>query len=91
MFPASFDNVPIRSFYSQNTYNSDPGYLTVSARNTGSFYGGHKRSDQKRRHKSKRAGKKRVGGAWPAVPQMPQFRMPTSNVYDSMNPPRESI
>ena len=91
MFPASFDNVPIRSFYSQNTYQSDPGYLTVAARYTGSFYGGRKR---RYKSKSKRAGKKHVqqrGGALFSVPQMPQLRMPVSSVYDSMNPPRESV
>jgi hypothetical protein len=89
LFPASFDNVPIRSFYSQNTYNSDPGYLTMNARNTGSFYGGRKRSVHKRKHQSKKRVQQR-GGAWPSVPQIPQLRMPTSNLYDSMNPPRES-
>lgn len=96
LFPASFDNVPIRSFYSQNTYNSDPGYLTTNARNTGSFYGGRKqkrRGTKRRSHKRRSQSKKRVqqrGGAWPSVPQMPQLRMPSFTVYDSMNPPRES-
>ena len=90
IFPASFDNVPIRSFYSQNTYNSDPGYLTVGARNTGSFYGGRKRSAKKRNRTNQKRKSQRGGGALFSVPQMPQVRIPVSSVYDSMHPPRES-
>lgn len=90
LFPASFDNVPIRSFYSQNTYNSDPGYLTVGARNTGSFYGGRKRSAKKRHRTNQKRKSQRGGGALFSVPQMPQVRIPVSSVYDSMHPPRES-
>ena len=90
LFPASFDNVPIRSFYSQNTYNSDPGYLTVGARNTGSFYGGRKRSAKKRNRTNQKRKSQRGGGALFSVPQMPQVRIPVSSVYDSMHPPRES-
>lgn len=74
MFPSSFDNVPIRSFYSQNTFGGDPGYLTVGARNTGSFYGG----------KSKRYRKTRGGMSFPFIPQIPM-----SGVYSASAPPKE--
>jgi hypothetical protein len=102
IFPASFDNVPIRSFYPLNSYDADPGYLTVGARNTASFYGGHKRSGHKRSghkrsghkrsgHKRSRQNKKRRGGgALFSVPQMPQLQIPVASVYSSSNPPTES-
>lgn len=78
MFPTSFANVPIRSFYSQNTFGSDPGYLTVGARNAGSFYGG-----KSRRQKTKR-GKMRGGLALPSLP-----RMQMSTLYSASSPPKE--
>lgn len=74
MFPSSFADVPIRSFYSQNTFGGDPGYLTVGARNTGSFYGG----------KRKRSRKTRGGMSIPFMPQIPM-----SSVYSASAPPKE--
>jgi len=91
IFPASFANVPIRSFYQPNLFNGDPGYSMINERNTGSFYGGNKRRGTKCKGLRRKSKSKRVGGAWPAIPQVPQLRIPVSSLYDSMNPPRESI
>ncbi len=90
LFPSSFNNVPIRSFYSQNTFNSDPNYLTVASRNTGSFYGGggrkHFRKSRSNKHnKHNKTNKKMRGGiSFLSIPQMPK-----STLYDVNHPPKE--
>jgi len=88
LFPSSFNHVPIRSFYSQNTFNSDPNYLTVASRNTGSFYGGggkHFRKNRSNKHKHNKTNKKMRGGfSFFSIPQMPK-----STLYDVNNPPKE--
>ena len=85
-FPMSFANVPIRSFYPQNNFNNDPGYLTVASRNAGSFYGG-KRS---RRRTNKNKSKKQRGGSWFSPNQFPTIpKIPAVNLYDASNPPKE--
>jgi hypothetical protein len=43
VFPASFTDVPIRSFYGQNDYNNDPIALGVASRNIPQMNGGKKR------------------------------------------------
>lgn len=75
-FPASFSNVPIRSFYPMNDFKNDPNYLTVAARNTGSFYGGR--------------GKKRGGGAiFNPASFITGLRNTTASLYSPENPPKE--
>ena len=55
VFPASFQNVPIRSFYPENDMNNDPNYSVVNSRNTAPFFTGGKRSRRGRRKSAKKS------------------------------------
>lgn len=88
VFPASFSDVPIRSFYPHNDFSNDPNYLVVGARNTAPFSTGGKRRRKTNRRKSKRRGQK--GGAGFLNDWYSTYNpTPQSTVYSASNPPRE--
>ena len=64
-FPASFVDVPIRTYYPQNTFANDPNYQVVNSRLTAPFVYGGKRKSGKR--KSSRQKKQMGGNIMPAA------------------------
>lgn len=82
-FPASFANVPIKSFYGANDYSSDPNYLVVGARNTAPVLtGGRKRPPKRRR--TQKGGYGFLNEVFNTYNPTPQ-----STIYSATNPPRE--
>lgn len=82
-FPASFANVPIRSFYGLNDYSHDPNHLVVGARNAAPFLTGGKKRKPKRRCTQK-GGYGFLNDVFSTYNPTPQ-----STIYSAANPPRE--
>ena len=87
VFPASFSNVPIRSFYGVNDYSNDPNYLVVGARNTAPFLTGGRKQKSKRRGgrtRSQKGGYGFLNDVFNTYNPAPQ-----STIYSATNPPYE--
>jgi len=59
VFPASFVDVPIRSYYPPNTFDKDPYYEAVNSRLTAPFVYGGKRKTGKRKSVKRKSGKRK--------------------------------
>lgn len=59
LFPASFADVPLRSFYGYNDSSNDPNTLQIAGRQTGNFIGGSARRRRSKKTMKKRTNKKR--------------------------------
>lgn len=85
VFPQSFTNVPIRSFYGVNDFANDPNYLVVAARNTAPFLtGGRRRKSRRRRRRMQKGGEGYFNDWYSKYNPTPQ-----STIYSATNPPRE--
>lgn len=78
VYPASFADVPIKSFYGLNDYSRDPNHLVVGAR------GGSKRRSGKRRRRIQKGGAGFLNDMYSTYNPTPQ-----STIYSASNPPRE--
>lgn len=86
VFPASFENVPIRSYYPHNDFSNDPNHLVVGARNTAPFSTGGKRGRKTRGRKTR----SQKGGAGFLNDWYSTYNpTPQSTIYSASNPPRE--
>lgn len=80
-FPASFANVPIRSFYPHNDFSNDPNHLVIGARNTAPFLKGGKTKSKRRTQKGGHGFLNDVFKTYNPTPQ--------STIYSASNPPYE--
>ena len=87
VFPATFTNVPIRSFYPQNDFSHDPNHLVIGARNTAPFLKGGKiksnRSKMSKR-RTQKGGHGFLNNIYSTYNPTPQ-----STIYSASNPPYE--
>jgi hypothetical protein len=89
VFPASFSDVPIRSFYPHNDFSNDPNHLVVGARNTAPFSTGGKR--RKSRGRKSRGSRRVQKGGYGFLNDWYSTYNPTpqSTLYSASNPPYE--
>jgi hypothetical protein len=83
-FPASFTNVPIRSFYGLNNFSNDPNHLVVGGRNTAPFFTGGGKRDRKSRRRLQKGGFGFLNEMYSRYNPTPQ-----STIYSATNPPYE--
>lgn len=91
MFPASFDNVPIRSFYGGNDFENDPNYLSVAGRQAGSFMSGGARRNKRRSSSRQNRRRSRGGSAYSMATGLFSGSMmgaqPITRMYDENRTP----